>query len=362
MTRPAGPDPLQPDERELAEALARTASSQGPSACLDAAIIAAARGAAADRAASVAGVATGALAPPGTTGPARAAAAAHRSLRRSPAWLRGGALAATLVVAVGVAWQMKPHMEPYPVSMDAGEAPVAAVRAERAAGTPAVEPAHAPPAARDAARQAMPAAGRPVASPPDTFEPGGAPAEAPVRPAPAPAPAPTLAPQPHNATPRAPKALPEADSAPPVVFGRIEPTAAPASPPAPPSPPAPVAAKPGPLRALPPPPPAGSRARSEQQSADAGFAPPPATGASAARGDADDTGTHDEDGAWFDQPLDDTPPASVDSPAVREAWLARIRELVAAERYDEARASFAEFRRRHPEAPLPEGLRSLLEE
>ncbi|MBJ6979547.1 hypothetical protein JG616_09450 [Luteimonas sp. MC1782] len=63
---------------------------------------------------------------------------------------------------------------------------------------------------------------------------------------------------------------------------------------------------------------------------------------------------------WLDQPLDDTPPASVDSPAVREAWLARIRELVSAERYDEARDSYAEFRRRHPDAPVPPDLRALL--
>ena len=45
---------------------------------------------------------------------------------------------------------------------------------------------------------------------------------------------------------------------------------------------------------------------------------------------------------------------------MREAWLSRIRELVAAERYDEARASFAEFRRRHPDAEVPADLRSLL--
>ena len=68
----------------------------------------------------------------------------------------------------------------------------------------------------------------------------------------------------------------------------------------------------------------------------------------------------DED--WLDQPLDDTPPASVDTPAVREAWLARIRELVAAERYAEARDSYAEFRRRHPDAPVPADLRMLLGE
>ena len=51
---------------------------------------------------------------------------------------------------------------------------------------------------------------------------------------------------------------------------------------------------------------------------------------------------------------------SVDAPDVREAWLGRIRELIAAERFDEARASFAEFQRRHPDAAVPDDLRQLL--
>ncbi|HEY4529200.1 MAG TPA: hypothetical protein VIG97_02540, partial [Luteimonas sp.] len=94
-------------------------------------------------------------------------------------------------------------------------------------------------------------------------------------------------------------------------------------------------------------------ARAEAASASRKRAPAP-------RAQAEEAAGRSEDSDWFDQPLDDTPPASVDSPEVREAWLARIRELVAAERYTEARASFAEFRRRHPEAPVPADLRSLL--
>ena len=65
--------------------------------------------------------------------------------------------------------------------------------------------------------------------------------------------------------------------------------------------------------------------------------------------------------AWLDQPPDDIPPASMDSPAVREAWLARIRELLAAGHAEEARASFEEFRRRHPDAEVPDDLRTLLD-
>lgn len=88
--------------------------------------------------------------------------------------------------------------------------------------------------------------------------------------------------------------------------------------------------------------------------------------AARARADAETAADEDEvEGeppVVFDQPFDDTPPASVDSPAVREAWLERIRDLVAAGHHDEARASFAEFRRRHPAAPVPADLRGLLAE
>jgi hypothetical protein len=45
---------------------------------------------------------------------------------------------------------------------------------------------------------------------------------------------------------------------------------------------------------------------------------------------------------------------------VRDAWLARIRELATAGRGDEARASLAEFRRRYPAFAIPEDLRPLL--
>ena len=60
-----------------------------------------------------------------------------------------------------------------------------------------------------------------------------------------------------------------------------------------------------------------------------------------------------------DQPLDDRPPASADSPQVQQAWLQRIRELVARGQFDDARASLAEYRRRYPDQPLPDDLRAL---
>jgi hypothetical protein len=59
-------------------------------------------------------------------------------------------------------------------------------------------------------------------------------------------------------------------------------------------------------------------------------------------------------------PIDDIPPATVASPQVRDAWLARIRELAAAGNIEDARASLREFQHRYPEYPLPQDLRALL--
>ncbi|MEN1958546.1 hypothetical protein [Luteimonas changyuni] len=361
MTRPSRRDPLQPTERELADALAQTAPTRGPAPDLDATILAAAREAAGERpAAQAAGAAaetgrsetTVAAAP--ATATASTSGAGHHRRRRSPAWLRGGALAATLVIAVGVAWQMRSSLEP-PVMTIETEAPAASVRSLPEAAPPPAEAARARTAAQDAASQAQPAP-EPAAPP---LEPAAAP-----RPAVPPGIETTSAAvgardaaaagqarraaassRAEAASSEARKARPERREAAPVVFDAPSPMDAPAAAPQPaPPPPAPAPQRPASVLALPPP--AGSAARPE----------------AAATQSADAAGHHDHAEDWFDQPLDDTPPASVDSPAVREAWLARIRELVAAERYDEARESFAEFRRRHPDAPLPDGLRTLLEE
>ena len=61
-----------------------------------------------------------------------------------------------------------------------------------------------------------------------------------------------------------------------------------------------------------------------------------------------------------DQPLDDEPPATADSPAVQQAWLKRVRELLAKGRHDAARDSLREYQRRYPNAALPDDLRDLL--
>jgi hypothetical protein len=61
-----------------------------------------------------------------------------------------------------------------------------------------------------------------------------------------------------------------------------------------------------------------------------------------------------------DAPELDVPPATVASPDVRDAWLARIRALVAAGHADQARTSLQEFQRRYPEFELPADLRAPL--
>lgn len=60
-----------------------------------------------------------------------------------------------------------------------------------------------------------------------------------------------------------------------------------------------------------------------------------------------------------DNPGQEVPPATADSPEVRDAWLQRIGELLQQGRSEDAKASLAEFRRRYPDAPLPPDLRAL---
>ncbi|MGY1531215.1 hypothetical protein [Luteimonas sp. A649] len=357
MTRQTRPDPLQPAERALADALAAATPPSGPSPGLDAAIFAAARRTAADRAggSARAGEGTPAAATPSST----STRAGHRRRRRSPIWLRGGALAATLVLAIGVAWQLRPQLE---VVRLPEEAPVAAkmpALADDVSGAPAsARRLHAPAEAAQAPRQPAPPveteAAAAASQAPEAITPPSV-SDAPAPPALFDAPSREPAAAREAATDSAGQELPRpaAKSARPApreaAASAPVPMAMPAPPPAPPAPPAPAASRA--LQALPPPRPAPA-----QDAAMRTRAPDILGGAQAIDGEA----MHDED--WLDQPLDDTPPASVDSPAVREAWLARIRELVVSERYGEARESFAEFRRRHPGAAVPDDLRTLLGE
>ena len=60
-----------------------------------------------------------------------------------------------------------------------------------------------------------------------------------------------------------------------------------------------------------------------------------------------------------EEPGEDVPPATADSPEVRDAWLRRIGELLKQGKTEDAKASLAEFKRRYPDASLPPELRKL---
>lgn len=64
----------------------------------------------------------------------------------------------------------------------------------------------------------------------------------------------------------------------------------------------------------------------------------------------------------LDQPMDDAPPETVDSPDVHAAWLQRIRELHGNGQTDTARESLLEFQRRFPTRSVPADLLPLLEQ
>lgn len=326
MTRP-DQEPLTPEERELARRLARLGAHAEPSAALDARILAAAH--AADTT-------------PTDIGRTRA--------RRRPrfAWAAGLGVAASLLLAVGIAWQLRPLPD---AELEYSEAPAAAAAAARD------EDGFAQSARVDTrAPQAFPAPSQARVAAPEP----AAPANAPLREQ-----RPSALEQ-QNAAQGASAADEEA----PVVFDDAAPIDLPAPQSAPP-PPAEPAPQPD-LSMLPPAETAAARAAPQDIAGDdARKANAEAATRDAARQRRSEsldrievTGTRmrqDEADFAYDQPYDDEPPASADSPEVRKAWLARIRELVDENRIDAARASLAEFRRRYPDAPLPDDLRPLLE-
>lgn len=351
-------EPLTPEERDLAQRLSRLGGHAAPSASLDAKILAAAR--------------TAASAP---------SPAARAHARRRPRWPFGVGVAASLAVALGIAWQLRPQPES------------AALRVL------SEDPARQDAMVLEAPRPAPPS---PPVSADDAFDAastGASPAEAPASPEPARA---LRAPAPLPDPP-----MPVAEAAPPdeapivfdeaalkhaaavddserrqrseAVYDVVAPAAS--APPAPPAPPPPPPATPAPeprgFVVSPPPANAGiaapataigtttqvsreRKAAAQSAAADAATSARPALERIEVTGSRIDRYVEDETPA--DQPLDDQPPASADSPEVRDAWLKRIRELRTAGQIDEARASLHEFMRRHPGTAVPDDLRVLLGE
>ena len=293
MTSPE-PSPLTAEEQALAERLARLGPRAEPSPALDARVLAAAHAAAQE--------------PP-----------ASRLPPRRQRWPAIVGLAASLVLAVGLAWRLRP---------EAPRAPRESVAAFRMV----VPPAPSAPAAT-AATAAAPAPdavpSTPIAPPQPSRDAG-------------------VAAQAHAAETKSSAANSAAERAAPKVPDAMTPVE---SPPPPAPPPAPEA-----LRDVAP------QARA---TAPAPPAAVPAPAPTAQDSGLDDSANGADRASAFgdvqgkDEPADEVPPATVESPAVRDAWLQRIRRLIDAGDIAGARASLREFQRRYPDYPLPEDLRAL---
>lgn len=313
------PDPLTPEERELARLLGRP-SATGPAPAIDEAVLAAARTAVE---APAADAATWTLPP---AAPVRA----PRPRSRLPAVF---GLAASVIFAVGIAWQLKPEDPPAPPLAEPVATPAPGPAASNTAGTaaapamdaaPAPAPVAAPPAvqqeriAKDTAASTAPASApapahaRTAAPPrPEVIT---APAPPVTAPAQAPAPAPMMsAPAPEAASAAALQANePALDSV--VVTGSRMDRAAPAKP-------APSA--PGVMRRA--------------------AAPMAAPAAS------------DDAVRALHQAV------AADASLPRKQWLKRIRERRDAGDVDTARASLERYLQQYPEVRIPRDLRQLLE-
>jgi len=324
-------DPLTPEERELAQLLGRRAE-QAPPAALDAAILAAAR-------AAVDAPAADATASPD----------APRVRRTRPRWPAVFGIAASMVFAIGIAWQLRPEPPPVP----AGEAQMAAAPA--AADVAATEQMIESSAADSAAAAAEPAAAPAMPEAAPVAAPAAAIARA-RNPAPADA---TDAPPPAA---RSMAAEPAADSS----FAALPPPPAAA----PPAPPAPAAySAPAPLMA--PVVASGSlKARSagspESNSVQAEQAPAldrveitsmkreaPSRSAPGIMRRGSDAGLSA-----------DTVQAEVaaDARLPRRQWLQKIRQRRDDGQRDLARASLERYIQQYPESRLPRDLRPLLDD
>ena len=325
--------PLDAEERALRAQLPRLHGRGEPGPLLDASILSAARAAATK-------------APP-------------RPRRRS--WIMPLSVAATVTVAVGLAWRLQPPDAAPAFEQAASEqaaseqAAVEYVRPDVASSV-AAEPAAAPQAADAAARisriEAAPAA-------PELVAPASAPVQRKAR---THAVLPSeqelvtqAAPMSAPAAPAPPAPPPPAPSVPRIATDSVASEAAMvADAPAPLSAPKPVAS------AAPPTSQIAARASAQQQAqaiaaekdAAARIARSKQAASQAARAAAADVQA-------FEMADDEAPPVSMDMPAARQAWLRRIIELLDQGETQNARESLAEFRRRYPNATLPPRLDAL---
>lgn len=323
---PKSPRSLDAEERVLARALPRLHGRTTPGPDLDASILAAAQAA------------------------VRPATSSHGPTRPRIRWIAPASLAASMVLAVGMAWQLRPlpPLETTQSTVQSDTADVVAVQMiepapyDKPAPARQSKPAQTPPESTAPAREMTnaaiinsrdpsPSAGvqrvqTPASPPLSTAMPASAPPSALSVPAPAAPPRPAAAMTAETA-PRATSAAPTSAGAAAAAASSInviERNAASAS-----------AAK-------------ASVADSAHQAATKAVVPQPRNEAATAA-----------DAGFVDDPGEDVPPATVDSPVVRDAWMHRIGELLEQGKRDEAKASLAEFRRRYPAAALPPTLRTL---
>lgn len=344
---------LDPLERALAERLA--ASAPQPSSALDARILAAAHAAA------------------GQSGPA----SARRHARRQRRWPLVAGIAASVALALGIAWQLRPlpgeHV-PYsetpayrstPATTQSSAAAASAVMDEPAAEREDSADADTVPADASASR-VVPVAPAPHEAAPVSVD---QPTQKDMTAAPAAPVAPRLEARPELPASAARSTDSATDSSTDsaktkaaaesradsldritVTGSRIDDAAArAASPPAPAAPPAPP---PAPLAAPPAAPatPAAAEAPTSMQRR-ASDAAPVRAGSAAAPQRVD---------GWTREQLDTDPPATADDLSVQLAWLQRIRELKTMERTGEARKSLVEFMRRYPHTRIPDDLKPLI--
>jgi len=327
-------EPLTPEERELARLLGRRAE-QAPPAALDAAILAAARAA---------------VDAPGTD--VAASPEAPRKQRTGPRWPAVFGIAASMVFAIGIAWQLRPEPPPVP----AGGTAVAAAPAA------AEDVAAADQAAGSGSAHSAVAVAEPAAAP-------AAPESAPVSAAPAPAIARAHKPAPAKTAevPAQAARSMAADAAADTSFATLPP--APAA--APPAPPAPTAYS-APAPAFAPAASGAMKARTAEASA------ANAAEASAERAQALDrveitsmkreAPSRSAPGIMrrsSDAGLSaDAVQAEVDADArlPRRQWLQKIRARRDDGQRDLARASLERYVQQYPEARLPRDLRPLLDD
>ncbi len=308
------PEPLTPEERELARLLGRPASS-APPARVDEAVLAAARAA----------VGAGAPAAATEASPGTTAARAPRRRTRLPAVL---GVAASVVFAVGIAWQLK-FDDPTTTS-----APPPAVEVAADSAAPAAEPTEAPAITEPApARNAPPAA----AAPPAPVKPL-APASPPTAPVEAPAPAEeAFSADTYSAAPPppAPAQAPAEKAAAPAAEERVALDA--------------IQVTGSKIET-----PRDRSALRAQRAAPAASARSEMPAPAAAMAAPADVGGQPESSAI-------TTAVDADALLPRRQWIERIRERRDAGDLDTARASLKRYLQQYPEVRVPRDLRALLE-